>query len=117
MAAKTKIIDYDLKEDTLYISARKASSSIEVGDYILDLDCKGFITGIEVLNAAENLNVSKNALSTISKVDFVIRYKPDYVAMLVKMHLPAKPQETMNLVIPVRLGHKNASEQQIAITA
>ena len=43
-----KRIDYDEEEDILFLSkGNKVKQSIDIGDFILDIDHKGNVTGIE----------------------------------------------------------------------
>ena len=65
--ADTKII-YDKNEDILYLSrGRKAKASIEIGDFVIDIDFKGFVSAIEILNASENLGVKPDVLKKIKE--------------------------------------------------
>ena len=67
--SNTKII-YEKKEDILYLSKGKAAkASIEVGDFIIDIDFEGFVSAIEILNAGENLNISSEILEKINKLN------------------------------------------------
>ena len=56
--------DYDFKEDILYIFPKKREydSSFQTDNFIFDLDKKGEIAGLEILNASNTLGVSKNFL-------------------------------------------------------
>ena len=58
--SNTKIV-YDEEEDILFLSkSRKVKASIDVGDFVIDVDTSGFISGIEILNASENLKISES---------------------------------------------------------
>ncbi len=61
--------DYDYREDVLYIfpKERDYDSSFQTGNLIVDLDKKGNIAGLEILNASKMLGASKEFLAYSSK--------------------------------------------------
>ena len=80
MAKVNTKISYDEEEDILSLSkSRKVKASIDIGDFVIDIDHKGFVTGIEILNASENLKLSEEQLKDIQKASMAITYKPNYV--------------------------------------
>ena len=67
MAKTIKTIDYDSDNDILFISdEEKVKSSLDIGDFILDVSHNNFICGIEVMDASENLGISKDVLKNIT---------------------------------------------------
>ncbi len=60
--------DYDADNDALYLydSARKSSHSVEFSsEVIADIDARGNISGLEVLDASKEFDVSKDSLKEI----------------------------------------------------
>ena len=61
-----KTIDYDSVNDIFFISSgEKVKSSLDIGDFVLDVNHNNFICGIEIMNASENLEINKNILKNI----------------------------------------------------
>jgi len=101
----TKII-YDKEEDILYLSRGKSSkASVEVGDFIIDVDFRGFISAIEILNASENLNIDPKILEKINKTSMSIIYKPNYLYIVLVLNLEEKEKE-IAIPLTINLGHK-----------
>ena len=66
MARQIKIIDYDADNDIFFISdGEKVKASLDVGDFILDVSHKNLISGIEIMDASENLGINKDILKTM----------------------------------------------------
>lgn len=65
-------IDYDLKQDILFFKTkyREYVKSIEIDNITLDVDSKGFITGIQIFEASKFLKIHKQALVNIPKWRF-----------------------------------------------
>ena len=60
MAKQIKTIDYDLDEDILFISnGEKVKASLDIGDFILDVNHNNLICGIEIMDASVNLGQIK----------------------------------------------------------
>ena len=60
--------DYNADDDALYLydSARKSSYSVEFSsEVIADIDARGNISGLEVLDASKEFDVSKDSLKEI----------------------------------------------------
>ncbi|MBI5065681.1 DUF2283 domain-containing protein [Candidatus Woesearchaeota archaeon] len=59
--------DYDFGEDTLFlkIKDRNYETSIEIENFVLDLDKEGFIMGIQIFGASNLLGVSKQQLKNL----------------------------------------------------
>jgi|SRR3989344_2160979 len=68
-------IDYDYSNDIILfkIKDRDYDYSIELEDVVLDIDKEGFITGIQVFDASNIFNASKEALTSIKNWEFKIR--------------------------------------------
>lgn len=61
------LVDYDETYNILYFKAkeREYKTSIEVGDLMLDIDAEGFVTGLQIFDAAERFSMPKKALQKI----------------------------------------------------
>ena len=76
-------INPDIDEFPFYLSykGRKVKASIDIGDFIIDVNMNGFIAGIEILNASENLKLTEEQLSSLQEASMVVNYKPNYVVI------------------------------------
>tara|TARA_Y100000310_G_C20668093_1_gene808735 strand:+ start:1310 stop:1657 length:348 start_codon:yes stop_codon:yes gene_type:complete len=93
---------YDEEEDILSLSrGREIKASVDIGDFIIDIDHQGFVTGLEVLNASSNLNVN---LKNLKKVLMNITYKPNYVYIFLTMNFENKEKE-ISIPLTINLGH------------
>ena len=109
--AKAKI-SYDEQEDILFLSkGRKVKASIDVGDFIIDVDMKGFVSGIEILNASENLKLSLKQLKELKEASMAVTYKPNYVYIYIVMHFKEKEKD-ITIPLTVDLGHGTATTQR-----
>ena len=100
----TKII-YDKEEDILFLTkGKKVKASIEVGDFIIDIDKDGFVASIEILNASENLNLEKEKLANIQKASMVVTYKQNYIYIYLVL-LIKKQEKSISIPLTINLGH------------
>jgi uncharacterized protein YuzE len=106
---KDRVIDYDYKNDTLFVSMRGAHSSIEVDDYIIDMDGKNFICGLEILNASKNLHVPKKSLINITKAKFAIKYGTNMAKILLALHME-QSVNSLNVPLTIQTGHAGKEE-------
>ena len=112
MAKEIKTIDYDSESDILFISnEEKVKTSIDVGDFILDVNSNNLIGGIEIMDASENLGISNNVLKNIKNIKMNITYKTNHVYILLMIVFKQKEKE-VNIQIPLTLslGHKTPRE-------
>ena len=68
-------VDYDYKHDILLfkVKNREYTKSIELLDnLVVDVDKEGFLTGIQIFDAAEYLNIDKKSLLQIPNWQFTI---------------------------------------------
>lgn len=68
-------VDYDYKHDILFFKTkdREYVKSIELLDnLVVDVDKEGFLTGIQIFDAAEYLNLDKKVLLSIPNWQFTI---------------------------------------------
>ena len=108
MARQIKTIDYDEKYDIFYLSnGDKVRESIDIGDFILDVSHKNLICGLEIMDASENLGISKKDLKNIQGIKMSVNYKTNHVYVLLMMTFKQKEKE-INVPIPLTLdlGHK-----------
>jgi len=106
----TKIV-YDDEEDILFLSkGRKVKASIDVGDFIIDVDAKGFITGIEILDASRNLKIAEKQLKELQKASMAVTYKPNHVIIYLILQLKEKEKD-ITIPLTVDLGHGSGTEK------
>jgi len=64
MAKQIKTIDYDDENDIFFISnGEKVKASLDIGDFVLDMNHNNLICGLEIMDASENLGVSKKSIT------------------------------------------------------
>ena len=108
----TKMI-YDEEEDILSFSkGRKVKASIDIGDFIIDVDTNGFISGIEILNASKNLQVSEEHLKDLQKASMSVTYKPNYVYISLLMQFKDKEKD-ITIPLKINLGHGSVINERV----
>ncbi len=96
---------YDEEEDILSLSrGYEVKASIEIGDFVIDVDHNGFIAGIEILNASQNLNISEEQLQNLKQASMNVTYKPNYVYIFLVMKFEATEKD-ISIPLTVDLGH------------
>lgn len=113
MAKSNTKINYDLEEDILSLSKGKVKASIDVGDFIVDIDFQGFVTGLEILNASENLKLPQEQLKKIEKASMIITYKPNYVYIYLILKIEDK-ENKITIPLTVDLGHHEIKKEEIS---
>lgn len=108
MARPIKTIDYDAENDIFFISnEEKVKTSLDIGDFVLDVNYNNLISGIEIMDASENLGVLKDMLKNIKSVKMAVTYKTNHVYVLL-MAIFERNNKKVNISIPLTLdlGHK-----------
>lgn len=108
MAKEIKTIDYDSENDIFFISdGGKVKTSLDIGDFVLDVNHKNLISGIEIMGASENLGISKEILKNIKSMKMSVTYKTNNVYVLLMISFN-KNEKDVNVQIPLtlNLGHK-----------
>lgn len=96
---------YDSEDDILFLSKGiKVKASIDIGDFVIDVDHRGFIVGLEILNASQNLKIKEEMLKSLEKASMNIIYKPNYVLITLFMKLE-KTEKDITIPLTVDLGH------------
>ena len=112
MAKRNTKIVYDDEEDILFLSkGRKVKASIDIGDFIIDVDINGFISGIEILNASENLKISEGQLKVLQEASMVVTYKPNYAYIYLVMKFKDKEKD-ITIPLTVDLGHGSVKTER-----
>ncbi len=113
MAREIKTIDYDSENDIFFISdGDRIKCSLDIGDFVLDVNSNNLITGIEIMDASENLGIGKEILENIENIEMSVNYKTNYVYVLLKMSFREEEKE-VNIPIPLTLGlgHKSPKKE------
>jgi uncharacterized protein YuzE len=108
MARQIKTIDYDIDNDILFISdGEKVKASLDIGDFVLDVNPNNLICGVEVMDASENLGINKEVLKNIKSIKMSVTYKTNHVYVLFMIAFK-KGDKEVNMSIPLTLdlGHK-----------
>ena len=112
----TKMI-YDQEEDILSLSkGRKVKASIDIGDFIIDIDTNGFVSGIEVQNASKNLNIAEEQLSELQRAQMTVNYKPHYVYIHLLMQFKQKEQ-SIAIPLTVNIGQRRVRTEKTSFAA
>jgi len=117
MAKINTEITYEKDEDILSLWRGKSSrASIEIGDFIIDVDGEGYVSGLEILNASENLNINSEDLNKIETASMSVIYKPNYVTIVISFRIEGK-EKGISIPLTVDLGHKTMEREQIVFSA
>src|SRR2546427_10844328 len=90
------IIDYDDEYDSFAVSHKKKGKykcSVDMEDFIFDIDSKGNIIGVEILNASENLKafkITKEILKNMVNADFNVSRKNNFLYIYLHFFLSNK---------------------------
>ena len=108
MAKEIKTMDYDFENDVFFINnGEKVKASIDIGDFILDVNHNNLICGIEVMDASENLGISKKFLENIKNIKMSVNYDTNHVYILLVMAFKNKGKEVnMSIPLTLNLGNK-----------
>ncbi len=113
MAKNNAKMNYDNEEDILSLSkGRPVKASIDIGDFVIDVDHKGFITGVEILNASQNLHLTEKQLCTLKQASMSVTYKPNYVVIFLVMEFDNKEKEKLSIPLTVDLGHSSVTTEK-----
>src|SRR4030042_6122344 len=105
MAKTNTKMSYDSEEDILSLSKGiKAKASIDIGDFIIDVDHRGFIVGLEILNASQNLGLKEELLEALEQASMQVTYKPNSVSIAIYMKMKEKEKE-IAIPLTIDLGH------------
>jgi|SRR3989344_6432298 len=113
MARQIKTIDYDFRNDIFSISdGNRVKASLDIGDFILNVSHDNFICGLEIMDASENLGVSKEVLNNIDNMKMSVTYKTNHVYVLLIIIFKEEGKE-INIPIPltINLGHRNLKKE------
>lgn len=112
MAKTIKTIDYDYENDIFFISdGSKVRSSLDIGNFVLDVNGENLISGIEVMDASENLGISKEVLKNIKSIKMSVTYKTNNVYVLLMISFGVNEKD-VNVQIPLTLSLGNKVPQK-----
>lgn len=113
MAKSNTEINYDRDVDILsFWRGNPSKASIEIGDFIIDIDSNGCISGLEILNVSENFDINPQVLENIEQASMSVIYRPNYVYIMLKFKLKDKEKE-VSIPLTVDLGHKKVKKEEI----
>ncbi|MBU0760972.1 MAG: DUF2283 domain-containing protein [Nanoarchaeota archaeon] len=113
MAKDITEITYNENEDILsFWRGNPSNVSIEIGDFIIDVDSSSHIAGFEIMNASENLNIPDKFLANIEKASMSVLYKPNYVYIMLKIKLKEKEKD-ISIPLTLDLGHKKLEREEV----
>jgi uncharacterized protein YuzE len=69
--------DYDYVNDILFlkVNGREYAFSIELSDYVIDLDTEGFVVGLQIFNASSYFGMAKGILREVKNWKLEARIK------------------------------------------
>jgi len=113
MAKEIKTIDYDSENDIFSINnGDNVKASIDIGDFVLDVNHNNLICGIEIMDASENLGISEGLLKTIKNMKMSVNYNTNHVYVLLVMSFKNKGKEVnMSIPLTLNLGHKSLRKE------
>ncbi len=112
MAEVNTKMNYDEEEDILVLSkSRKIKASLDLGDFVIDVDSDGFIVGIEILNASQNLRLKEEQLKDLKQASMNVVYKPNYVHISIIMQFGSKEKD-IHIPLTVDLGHGTVTTEK-----
>ena len=78
---------YDYKHDilTFKIKDRNYRQSVEVQNYVIDVDDEGFVTGLRIFDATKVLGLSKLVLKNIIRMDFRAQIRDNVISVTLKL--------------------------------
>jgi len=114
---KAKVV-YDFGEDIFFARPvnRKYDSSVQIGNFIFDLDEKNKIIGFEILNASKLFGVPKLFLHNHKDVKIEIKVKGKFIMMQAQIQsLIRNSMKTSSLSVErVKPEYVNESNLQLA---
>ena len=77
---------YDYKEDILFfkIKNRNYKKSVELQNFIADIDEEGFVTGVRVFDASKVFGIDKYALKNITYMEFTSNVENNVITITCK---------------------------------
>jgi uncharacterized protein YuzE len=95
-----KSVSYNSEDDILFFTKGKPSKySIEIADFILDVDNKDSLVGIEILNASQALGIPKRLLASLEYAKVKTEATPN--ALYVKFLFAAVGQAPQMVQVPL----------------
>ena len=113
MAKEIKTIDYDFENDIFFINnGDRVKASIDIGDFVLDVNQSNLICGLEVMDASENLGISKDFLESVKSIKMSVNYSTNHAYVLLVMIFAKKGKEVnMSIPLTLNLGHKTPRKE------
>ncbi|MDP4012474.1 MAG: DUF2283 domain-containing protein [Candidatus Nanoarchaeia archaeon] len=76
-------VDYDYKNDILFfkIKNREYKTSLDFGDFIIDIDNEGFATGIQVIDASKIFKRPKEDLRSVKDWQFSTKIENNIISI------------------------------------
>jgi len=95
--------DYDYINDVLFfkVKNREYSNSIELSNYVIDIDSKGFVVGMQIFDASNLFQSNREALKNVKnwKLEASIKNKIIQVKVLFNMILRNKIIEKNPIIV------------------
>jgi hypothetical protein len=100
---------YDYKQDILTFKMQKRDykKSVELQNFVIDIDTKGFVTGLRVFDASVVFGVDRYVLNNIVQGKFKARIEDNVLTLTISI-VGRKRNKIMNL-----LGEKERFSQQL----
>lgn len=112
--------NYDFETDTFSAISLKRdyNSSFQKEDMVFDLDMKGQIVGLEILNASDNFKIPKAFLKNIKdiKIEIEVSDKLMKIKILVKTLIRNSEKTTALNLERIKPDFVNPSELNLAIS-
>lgn len=90
--------DYDEHGDVLYVCKKgRTKFSVDLGVFVLDIDDKNRVLGIELLDASQLLRVSPEVLAQIREAEFAVMKRGGYISATIRLRVAQ--MESLSLVV------------------
>lgn len=86
-------------------------TSLDIENFVLDVNDKNLINGIEIMDSSENLGINKNVLKNVKGVKMSVTYKTNNVYVLLMISFN-KSKKKVNVQIPLTLSLGNNVPQK-----
>ena len=119
LKSKKEKSEYSFAEDIFFARPieREYNSSVQMGDFIFDLDKKNKIVGFEILNASKVFNVKKLYLYNMKKIKIEIVISKDTIKMQASISTIFRNAEKTGTLNIERIRPDYISESRMDLTA
>ena len=91
MEEKELTTHYDYEEDILHVAKpQKVKASLDIGDFIVDINHQGLVVGVEILEASTHVQIPREKLRQAKQAKLHTTYKQSAVYVHLTLHIDNK---------------------------